>query len=108
MIRNVLIALASVAFAGTALADCDASHAAKREITDDQAQATQPAVKTAAAAPAAKKKQVASDKSKQPARSSVALAPETRPELAARPETDRVAEREIDVPIRLSPAPAGA
>ena len=80
MLRNVLIAAASVAFAGTALADCDASHAAKREINDDQAQTTQPAVKTAATAPVAKKKQVASDKSKQPARSSVALAPESTPQ----------------------------
>jgi hypothetical protein len=80
MLRNVLIAFASIAFAGTAFADCDASHAAKREITDDQAKATQPAVKTAAAAPVAKKKQVASDKSKQPARNSVALAPESMPQ----------------------------
>ena len=58
MFRNVLLAIASFAFAGAAWPDCDASHAAKHVITDDQAQATQPATKTAVA-PAAQKKQVA-------------------------------------------------
>src|SRR5215510_8071548 len=48
MLRNVLLAVASLAFAGAGMADCDASHAAKSVITDDQAQATQPATKTAA------------------------------------------------------------
>ena len=38
----------------------------------------------------------------------VALAPESRPDRVAQPESDRADEREIDVPMRLSPAPAGA
>ena len=85
MLRTVLLAVASLTFAGTAMADCSASHAAKQVITDDQAQAAQPAVKTAAAAPAAKKKQAASegkstDKNKQAARSSVALASDGAPQ----------------------------
>ena len=82
MFRNVLLAVASLAFAGAAMADCDASHAAKHVITDDQAQATQPAAKTAVA-PAAQKKQVAresGDRSKQKtAPSPVALARESTP-----------------------------
>jgi hypothetical protein len=82
MFRNVLLAVASLAFAGAAMADCDASHAAKRVITDDQAQATQPATKTAAA-PVAQKKQIAresGDKTKQKtAPNSVALARESTP-----------------------------
>ena len=85
MFRNVLLALASLGFASAAMADCDASHAAKHEMTDDQAQVAQPAVKTAAA-PAAKKKQVASsgnrsDKSKQASTpSKVALARDGTPQ----------------------------
>jgi hypothetical protein len=81
MFRNVLLAVALLAFAGAAMADCDASHAAKHVITDDQAQA-QPAAKTAVA-PAAQKKQVAresGDRSKQKtAANPVALARDSTP-----------------------------
>jgi hypothetical protein len=76
MFRNLVIGVAAVAVANIAWADCDASHAAKHAVPDDQAQSTQPAPKTAAA-PATKKKQVAresSDKSKQTAAGTVALA----------------------------------
>jgi hypothetical protein len=83
MLRTLLLVIASLAFAGSAWADCDPSHAAKRATTDDQAQVTPPAVKTAAA-PAAKKKQAAceggncAEKAKQvPARGTVALARDT-------------------------------
>ena len=82
MFRNVLLAVASLAFAGAAFAYCDASHAAKHVITDDQAQAAPPATKSAAA-PAPQKKQVAresGDRGKQKtAPSSVALARTSTP-----------------------------
>jgi hypothetical protein len=82
MFRNVVLAVASLAFAGAAFADCDASHAAKRVITDDQAQATPPATKSAAA-PAPQKKQVAresGERSKQKTTpNSVALARDSTP-----------------------------
>jgi len=81
MFRNLLIGIAALALANVAMADCDASHAAKHAVPDDQAQSTQPATKTAAA-PAAKKKQLAresSDKSKQTAASTLALARDNAP-----------------------------
>ena len=81
MFRNLLIGVAALALSNVALADCDASHAAKHAVPDDQAQSTQPVSKTAAA-PGTKKKQVAresSDKTKQNAASTVALAKDNAP-----------------------------
>ncbi len=55
MLRNFSLALALLAFAGAAAADCSDSHGAKRAVTDDQAQATQAPVKKAALTPSQKK-----------------------------------------------------
>jgi hypothetical protein len=54
MLRDISLALALLALAGAAAADCGDSHGAKRAITEDQAQATQAPVKKAALAPSRK------------------------------------------------------